>query len=183
MAGSPEGTHAAPLSYAKAATGFLKQKVSPYDSRTDSRAGAAKHATLFDESPEEEGKLRGSSQISGSPQLENRQLSRDIPHDTQPYRDYAAGGYVESDKALAALGEREAAKAQGKRLDEENFRLLFSDPADAVLVERIEKMTLVRTKSNGKGGSRGLWSGTYELLSSKNASSGTKEEAGSLLDS
>ena len=138
---------------------------------------------MLDESPEEERKLRGSSQISGSRQLEDRQLFRDIPHDTQPYRDYAAGGHVESDKALATLCEREAAKAQGKHLDEENFRLLFSDPADAVLVEKTEKMTLVRTRSNGKGGSRGLWSGSYEVPSSKNVSSRTKEEARSLLDS
>ena len=65
--------------------------------------------------------LRDSSQFSGSPQLEDRQPYRDIPHDTQPYVDYAAGRHVESDKALAALGEREAAEARGKQLDEENF--------------------------------------------------------------
>lgn len=63
---------------------------------------------------------------------------------------------------------------------------LFSDPSDAVLVDKTKKMTLVRTISNVKGESRGVWTGTYkptyEPSSSKDASPRKKEEASHLLD-
>ena len=103
------------------------------------------------------------------------------PQDTQPYRDFAAGGHAEYDKNLAALAEREAAEARGKQLDEENFAALFRDPGDAALVDKNKTMTLVRTMSNGKGGSRGVWKGNYKPPRSENARPSKKEEA-SLLD-
>ena len=115
--------------------------------------------------------------FSGSPHLEDR----DSPRDIQPYRNFAAGGYVESDKNLAALGAREAAEARSTQLDEENFASLFSDVGDSSLIDKTKKMTLVRTTSNGKGGSRGVWSGFYRRPSFKNAGPSRKEEA-SLLD-
>ena len=118
-----------------------------------------------------------SSRFSGLPHLEDR----DSPRDIQPYRNFAAGGYVESDKNLAALGEREAAEARSTRLDEENFASLFSDVGDSSLIDKTKKMTLVRTMSNGKGGSRGVWSGFYRRPSFKNAGPSREEEA-SLLD-
>ena len=122
LTGSPEDTHAAPFSYAEAATGsFKKIKTSP----SKSQAEAPIYTTVFNGSPKRKRMLRDSSQFSGSPQLEDRPPYRDIPHDTQPYVDYAAGRHVESDKALAALGEREAAEARGKQLDEENFAVSY----------------------------------------------------------
>ena len=115
------------------------------------------------------------SQLLGSPQLQDHSSYEGRPysgisHDTQPYRDFAAGGHVEFDKNLVALAEQEAAEARGKQLDEENFAALFSDPGDATLVANSKKMTLVRTMSNGEGGSRGVWKGTYKPPRPKNAS-------------
>lgn len=128
--------------------------------------------------------LRHSFHTPGSPHLgnrsgEERESSRHIPQDTKPYRDYAAGGFVESDKNLVALAEREAAEARSRQLEKENFAALFSDPGDDVLVDSTEKMQLVRTISDGEGGSRGVWKGY--LSTSQNANSSKKEEA-SLLD-
>ena len=88
---------------------------------------------------------------------------------------------MESDRNLVALGEREAAEARGKQLDKENFAALFGNTEEESRVARTEKMRLVRTKSNGKGGSRGLWEGTYESSRYQTASTSMKEEA-SLLD-
>lgn len=102
----------------------------------------------------------------------------DIPQSIQPFRDYAAGGHVEADRRLHALADRDAAKARGQQLDKENYAALFSDPS--VLVDKTEKMTLARTRSNGEGGSRGVWKGTYEPQSTN--ASPTKEKEISLLD-
>ena len=118
--------------------------------------------------------LRDSSQYPGSPQ-------RDFPQDTQPYRDFAAGGHVESDKNLDEVVERETAKARGKLLDEENFAALFSNQGDEALADEMEKMMLVRTTSDRKGGNRGLWKGTYQISKSQDTSPSKKEET-SLLD-
>ena len=79
------------------------------------------------------------------------------------------------------LMERQAAEARGKQLDEENFAALFGDAEDASLVDETKKMTLIRTKSNGKGGTRGVWKGTHEPPKSKEAGPSKREEA-SLLD-
>ena len=98
----------------------------------------------------------------------------------QAYREFAAGGHVESDKNFVELAEREAAEARGKQLDEENYAALFGSSCNDELVDDTKKMTLVRRVSNGKGGSRGLWKGVW--TSSQNARPHKKEEA-SLLDS
>ena len=115
--------------------------------------------------------------LTASPEETHAQPHRDIPQSTQPFRDYATGGHVEADRRLYALAERDAAEARGRQLDKENYAALFSE---AVLVDKTEKMTLARTKSNGEGGSRGLWKGTYEPRSAN--ASPTKEEETSLLD-
>lgn len=182
LTGTPEETHAAPFDYAEAANGSFKGKTRSYDPR----AGPAKYATVLNKPPERKRKLRNSSQLSISPQLEDKLVDegrsdRGVLHNTQPYRDFAAGGHVEYDKNLAALAEREAAEAQGKQLDDDNFAALFGDPEDAALIDKTKKMTLVRTMSNGQGGSRGVWKGTYKPPRSKNTSPSKKEEA-SLLD-
>ena len=118
--------------------------------------------------------LHDSPQCPGSSQ-------RDVPQDTQPYRDFAAGGHVESDKNLVELMERETAKAWGKQLDEENFAALFSNQGDDALADEMEKVTLVRTTSDRKSGNRGLWKGTYKTSISQDTSPSKKEET-SLLD-
>ena len=118
-------------------------------------------------------------EFTASPEEPHAQPYRDIPQSTQSFRDYAAGGHVEADRRLAALAERDAAEARGRQLDEENYAALFSDPV--VLVDKTTKMTLARITSDGEGGSRGLWKGTYEPQRSTNASPAKEEEA-SLLD-
>ena len=117
--------------------------------------------------------LRDSAQYPSLPQ-------RDVPQVTQPYRDFAAGGHIESDKNLVALAERETAKARGKQLDEENFAALFSDQGEEVPKNEVDNMTLVRT-SDRKGGSRRQWKGTYQTSMFQDASPSQKEET-SLLD-
>ena len=174
--------HIAQVKFAEAAAGSFRKKT---DS-DDSQGGDEYYAIVSNGSPERKENHRDPSQYSGLQQLDDlfegsSQNHCDSPHDTQSYRDFAAGGHVESDKKLAAMMEREAAEARGKQLDEENFAALFSDPVDAVVVDMSKKMTLVRTLSNGKGGRRGVWKGTYRPPRSKNASPSKKEEA-SLLD-
>ena len=158
--------------HAEAATASSGTNTCPHDPQPE----AANYAMLSDRSPERRRRtLRHSFQHSGSAQ-------RDIPQDTQPFRDFAAGGHVESDEHLVTLMEREAAETCGRQLDEDNYAALFGDPGDDVLVDEIGNMTLVRTMSNGKGGDRGVWKGTYKASRTQDASTRRKEEA-SLLDS
>ena len=140
----------------------------------ENQVRAAGYASVSNEYSERKRMLRDSFQYPGSPQ-------RDVPQDTQPYRDFAAGGHVESDKNLVELVERETAKARGKQLDEENFAALFSNQGDDALADEMEKMMLVRTTSDREGGNRGLWKGTYQISNSQDTSTSKKEET-SLLD-
>lgn len=157
--------------HAEAATASSGRKTCPHDPQAE----AANYAMLFDRSPEKTRTLRHSLRHSGSPQ-------RDLPQATQPFRDFAAGGHLQSDENLVTLMEREAAEARGRQLDEDNYAALFGDPGDDVLIDGIGKMTLVHTMSNGKGGDRGVWKGTYKASRIQDASTRKKEEP-SLLDS
>ncbi len=107
-----------------------------------------------------------------------------IEMETRAFQDYAAGGHIESDKNLAAIAERENAEARLKRLDEENFAALFSEVNVAkggVLTEKPDNVNLIRTKTDGQGGSRGVWKGTFEVpREDKNTE--TSKEGASLLD-
>ena len=105
----------------------------------------------------------------------------------QSYRDFAAGGHVESDKKLAALATKDQAEASQKRLDEASWAGLFGAQVDttakkpdeatwaglfSVQVDTTGKKTdddvkLVRTIGDGRGGSRGVWKGTMEVPQAK----------------
>lgn len=177
---SSKETHLAPLiPYAESATASSQKNPNPYGPQT----GSANHTPPLNESPEQQKTkltLRAPSQISSPPQPDDRPTPNhdiDLARATQPFRDYAEGGHVASDRTLAALAEREAAEARGRRLDEESFDLLFrNDPADGVVVDGNEAVRLIRPVGGG-GGGRGVWKGTW----SADAGSGRKEEA-SLLD-
>ena len=169
LTGFSQEIHAAPLGYAEDAIGSSRSKTCPHGPQE----GATNYATVLNGSSERR-TLRDSSPYSGSPQ-------RDIPQDTQPYRNFAAGGHVESDKNLVALVERKAAEARSRQLDDVNFDALFREAGDDALVDESEKMTLVRTTPNENGGNRGLWKGTYKPSRPQDASLSKKEEA-SLLD-
>jgi len=101
------------------------------------------------------------------------------------FQDYAAGGHIESDKNIAAIAEQENAEAVLKRLDAENFAALFSDvniaKKDGALTEKLDNVNLVRVKTDGQVGSRGIWKGTFEVPR-KDEDTGTSEEGASLLD-
>lgn len=107
-----------------------------------------------------------------------------IEMETRAFQDYAAGGHIESDRNLAAIAERENAEARLKRLDEENFAALFGEVNVAkggILTEKPDNVNLVRTKTDGQGGSRGIWKGTLEVPR-KDTDMGTAKEGASLLD-
>lgn len=107
-----------------------------------------------------------------------------IETDTRAFQDYAAGGHIEADRNLAAIAERENAEARLEQLDEENFAALFSEVNVAkggILTEKPDNVNLVRTKTDGQGGSRGIWKGTFEVPR-KDMNMGTSKEGASLLD-
>ena len=103
-----------------------------------------------------------------------------ISHQTQGYRDYAAGGHVASDKSLAALQAKQDVAARQKRLDEENYRALFPemDMEGGLKAKEAgdDNVKLVRTMEDGKGGNRGRWEGTFQVPKAENKKPGWKEE-------
>ena len=110
--------------------------------------------------------------------VEDFPILRNISNPTQGYRDYAAGGHVASDKSLAALQAKQDAAARQERLDEENYRALFPETEEGLKPKTAadDDVKLVRTMSNGKGGNRGRWEGTFQVPKAENKKLGKKEE-------
>lgn len=110
--------------------------------------------------------------------VEDFPILRNISSQTQGYRDYAAGGHVASDKSLAALQAKQDAAARQERLDEENYRALFAETDEDLKPKKAvdDNVKLVRTMSNGKGGNRGRWEGTFQVPKAENKKPGKKEE-------
>ena len=75
--------------------------------------------------------------------------------------------------------EEETLEMHQKRIEDETFAALFGDPSAPVLTENRDNVNLVRTKSDGQGGTRGVWKGIYGAPEAKTAE--RKEEI-SLLD-
>ena len=104
-----------------------------------------------------------------------------ISHQTQGYRDYAAGGHVASDKSLAALQAKQDVAARQKRLDDENYRALFpeTEMEEGLKAKKAgdnDNVKLVRTMEDGKGGNRGRWEGTFRVPKAENRKVVGKEE-------
>ena len=118
--------------------------------------------------------------------VEDFPILRKISNPTQGYRDYAAGGHVASDKSLAALQAKQDAAARQERLDKENYRALFPETEEGSKPKKAadEDVKLVRTMSNGNGGNRGRWEGTFQVPKAENKKLGKeeKEEEVNLLD-
>ena len=118
--------------------------------------------------------------------VEDFPILQNISSHTQGYRDYAAGGHVASDKSLAALQAKQDAAARQKKLDEENYRALFPETEEGLKPTKAgdDNVRLVRTMSNGKGGNRGRWEGTFQVPKAENKKPGKKErkEEVNLLD-
>ena len=70
---------------------------------------------------------------------------------------------MESDKNLDLLTAQEQVETQQKRLDDENWAALFGDNKALPHTQSGENVNLVRTIPDGKGGSRGVWKGTFEV--------------------
>ena len=106
--------------------------------------------------------------------VEDFPILRNISDQTQGYRDYAAGGHVASDKSLAALQTKQDAAARQERLDEENYRALFPETEEGLKPKKAgeDNVKLVRTISNGKGGNRGRWEGTFQVPKAENKKPG-----------
>lgn len=85
--------------------------------------------------------------------------------ESQPFRDFANGGHVQSDAELAALAAREAMnQLQLAQADEEMASALFgSDAVPATRDDEKQNVTLVRSSSTPDGTKRGVWKGTYGL--------------------
>ncbi|KAK4697938.1 helicase required for RNAi-mediated heterochromatin assembly 1, partial [Lecanoromycetidae sp. Uapishka_2] len=96
------------------------------------------------------------------------------------YRNFAAGGHLESDRNFAAMAEQDSVEVRQKRLDEENFAALFGGPEQGTAVGKQDDMKLVRTKNDGRGGTREIWKGTMEVPQAKKV--GSKKQESSLLD-
>ena len=119
--------------------------------------------------------------------VEDFPILRNISNTTQGYRDYAAGGHIASDKSLAALQAKQDAAARQKRLDGENYRALFPETEGGLKPKKAadDDVKLVKTISNGKGGNRGRWEGTFQVPKAENRKPGKeegKEEEVNLLD-
>ena len=103
-----------------------------------------------------------------------------VSHQTQGYRDYAAGGHIASDKSLAALQAKQDVAARQKRLDEENYHALFPemDMEGALKAKKAgdDNVKLVRTMEDGKGGNRGRWEGTFRVPKAENKKPGKEED-------
>jgi len=89
--------------------------------------------------------------------------SQDLHQNIGPFRDYAAGGHVDSDNSFAMIAENESLEARQKRLDDETFAALFGETDAPGLAKSKDNVSLVRTKQDGEGGTRGIWKGTFEV--------------------
>lgn len=161
-----------PVSYAKATTGPPTKKSLPPSpasgARTTSPAKKRQPRTLplRETSPQ---KAKAVEFSAASPAVR-----ADM---TQGYRNFAAGGHIESDKKFAAMAEQENVEARQKRLDEENYEALFGGTEQETGAEqKKDTMKLVRTKNDGKG----VWKGTMEVPQATKG--GSKKNENSLLD-
>jgi len=159
-----------PVNYAKAATSSPQKENKPI-SRGASPQKRQSCTLPIREALPQKGKIPEYSASSSA--------FRDLSEVTQGYRDFAAGGHIESDRNLAALAERDNAEARQKRLDDENYAALFGGTEGEVAAKKGD-LKLVRTKDDGQGGSRGVWKGRMEVPQAKKA--GSKKEESSLLD-
>ncbi|KAL8813625.1 MAG: hypothetical protein Q9200_000107 [Gallowayella weberi] len=99
--------------------------------------------------------------------------------DLQPFRDFAAGGYVEADAAAVMATADIAAKERLRQLDEENEAALFGDLIDTSLTPRTNELKLTATRQTKDGTRRNIYEGLY---SSSGGKSDVSNQEPSLLD-
>lgn len=148
----------------------------------DKSRGSAPHVPPPQKNPSYSAILnRPTSQIPAY-SVDDFPILGNVSHQTQGYRDYAAGGHVASDKSLAALQAKQDAAARQQRLDEENYRALFPEMGmveGGLMAKKTggdENVRLVRTMEDGKGGNRGRWEGTFRVPKAEGRKPGKEEE-------
>lgn len=79
--------------------------------------------------------------------------------EAQPFREFAAGGYIQADAAAAEA----AAKERLRQLDEENEAALFGDAVgtSTSLTARTNEMRLTATRQTIDGTTRKTFEGVY----------------------
>ena len=100
-----------------------------------------------------------SSLVDLAPVMSNKNTKKEL----LPLGDLTGRGPVQPNQNPRVFTERENLELRQKRLDDETFAALFGDPSAPSLTERIDNVNLVRTRPDGEGGKRGLWTGTFEV--------------------
>ncbi|KAL6718868.1 hypothetical protein ACLMJK_003102 [Lecanora helva] len=101
------------------------------------------------------------------------------PHQPYHFRQYAAGGYKESDKNLVRSIQNGQSDAERDKLDRANFEALFGEP---MLPKPDENSRLIRTWPDGEGGTRSVWKGIYNASGARARDLDSKQAESSLLD-
>ncbi|KAL8732836.1 MAG: hypothetical protein Q9166_002437 [cf. Caloplaca sp. 2 TL-2023] len=107
------------------------------------------------------------------------QALMEMTPEAQPFRDFAAGGYVEADAAAASTAGNAAAKERLRQLDEDNQIALFGDLIDTLLVPRTDELKLTASRQARDGTTRNIYEGLYSSLS---VGSSVSNQGVSLLD-
>lgn len=131
------------------------------------RAPPLKYASAVKDSPKRKKPQPGSPAHRAFPRLVDFSDDHEAVHPTasqspHSFQAFASGGHIQSDKSLADSAARQASDDRRKQLDLDNSAALFDVSNQSSLVEQTKEMKLVRTKTDGQGGRRGVWKGTYE---------------------
>lgn len=83
---------------------------------------------------------------------------RELTEEGQAFRDFAAGGHVQSDAEMASrLAEEAMAQLRLEQADQEMAKALFGTDEE----REAQKVRLVKTETHANGAVRGVWKGTY----------------------
>ncbi|KAL8698874.1 MAG: hypothetical protein Q9224_001651 [Gallowayella concinna] len=107
------------------------------------------------------------------------QALMELTPEGQPFRDFAAGGYVEADAAAIVTTAEIADKERLRQLDEVNEAALFGDLIDTSLTPRTNELKLTATRQTRDGTTRNIYEGLY---SSSGGKSDVSLQEPSLLD-
>ena len=113
-----------------------------------------------------ENKLAGRSHTDPSKTTQLQSAHGQIKDPNDPLiasHEISTNNHSRSQKALAAKAQEESVEARQRRLDEENYAGLFGDPKAPIVKDSVDNVTLRHTKSDGAGGTRGVWRGTINV--------------------
>ncbi|KAL9044556.1 MAG: hypothetical protein Q9214_002315, partial [Letrouitia sp. 1 TL-2023] len=96
----------------------------------------------------------------------------------QAYREFAAGGHVQADANVIAIGKELTAQQELQRLDEENAAALFGSNADDAPLTGTDETTLIKSRQTADGTTRNTWTTIHR----SQGRPGSKLQEPSLLD-